>query len=181
MTNKLIKSIMFQNKFVSLAAGLLILSEIFALRAAAFATQTRISHNFHLKNVQDRMQIPFTTTPALHTTSNTRSPIIMHKVTRSLSQLKLSTHSTDASSSESDDIINEAPKSTLFKISQWAKGLFQKKEDDNLTFKQKLGKMGLSVLLSYGFVSNMSYCVTVTLAWYGFCKTVSSYKTYVIN
>lgn len=37
-------------------------------------------------------------------------------------------------------------------------------EDDGLTFKQKLAKMGLSVLLSYGFVSNMSYCVTVSLA-----------------
>jgi len=43
-------------------------------------------------------------------------------------------------------------------------------EDDGLTFKQKLAKMGLSVLLSYGFVSNMSYCVTVSLAWFGFSK-----------
>jgi hypothetical protein len=38
------------------------------------------------------------------------------------------------------------------------------KNDDGLSFKQKLAKMGLSVLLSYGFVSNMSYCVTVSLA-----------------
>mmetsp|Transcript_1491 Transcript_1491/g.3176 ORF Transcript_1491/g.3176 Transcript_1491/m.3176 type:complete len:176 (-) Transcript_1491:47-574(-) len=37
-------------------------------------------------------------------------------------------------------------------------------EDDGLTFKQKLAKMGLSALLSYGFVSNLSYCVTVSLA-----------------
>jgi hypothetical protein len=37
-------------------------------------------------------------------------------------------------------------------------------DGDGLTFKQKLAKMGLSVLLSYGFVSNMSYCVTVSLA-----------------
>merc|ERR1719464_2549847 len=41
------------------------------------------------------------------------------------------------------------------------------KEDDGLTFKQKLAKMGLSALLSYGFVSNISYCVTVSLAWFG--------------
>mmetsp|Transcript_9649 Transcript_9649/g.19972 ORF Transcript_9649/g.19972 Transcript_9649/m.19972 type:complete len:262 (-) Transcript_9649:216-1001(-) len=43
-------------------------------------------------------------------------------------------------------------------------------EGDGLTFRQKLAKMGLSVLLSYGFVSNMSYCVTVSLAWFGFSK-----------
>jgi len=43
-------------------------------------------------------------------------------------------------------------------------------EDDGLTFKQKLAKMGLSALLSYGFVSNLSYCVTVSLAWFGFSK-----------
>lgn len=44
------------------------------------------------------------------------------------------------------------------------------KSDDGLTFRQKLAKMGLSVLLSYGFVSNLSYCVTVSLAWFGFSK-----------
>jgi len=44
------------------------------------------------------------------------------------------------------------------------------KPDDGMTFKQKLAKAGLSVLLSYGFVSNMSYCVTVSLAWFGFSK-----------
>ena len=43
-------------------------------------------------------------------------------------------------------------------------------EDDGLTFKQRLAKMGLSALLSYGFVSNMSYSVTVSLAWFGFSK-----------
>jgi len=43
-------------------------------------------------------------------------------------------------------------------------------DDDGLTFKQKLANMGLSALLSYGFVSNMSYCVSVGLAWFGFSK-----------
>jgi hypothetical protein len=43
-------------------------------------------------------------------------------------------------------------------------------EDDGLTFRQRLGKAGLSVVLSYGFVSNMSYCVSVSVAWYIFCK-----------
>lgn len=44
------------------------------------------------------------------------------------------------------------------------------KKDDGLTFRQRLGKAGLSVVLSYGFVSNMSYCVSVSVAWYIFCK-----------
>jgi len=43
-------------------------------------------------------------------------------------------------------------------------------DDDGLTFRQKLAKMGLSALLSYGFVSNMSYCVSIGLAWFGFSK-----------
>ncbi|KAL3907654.1 MAG: hypothetical protein SGILL_008784, partial [Bacillariaceae sp.] len=48
---------------------------------------------------------------------------------------------------------------------------YNKKEvDDGLTFRQKLGKAGLSVVLSYGFVSNMSYCVSVSAAWFIFCK-----------
>lgn len=49
-------------------------------------------------------------------------------------------------------------------------GTLKPYEDDGLNFKQKLAKAGLSVLLSYGFVSNMSYCVTVSLAWFGFSK-----------
>jgi hypothetical protein len=46
----------------------------------------------------------------------------------------------------------------------------KKTEDDGLTFRQRLAKAGLSVVLSYGFVSNMSYCVSVSVAWYIFCK-----------
>lgn len=49
-------------------------------------------------------------------------------------------------------------------------GMKSDNADDGLTFRQKLAKMGLSVLLSYGFVSNLSYCVTVSLAWFGFSK-----------
>lgn len=39
-----------------------------------------------------------------------------------------------------------------------------------MSTKEMLAKMGLSTLLSYGWVSNMSYCVTVSLAWFGFTK-----------
>jgi hypothetical protein len=43
---------------------------------------------------------------------------------------------------------------------------------DGLTFRQRLTKMGLATVLSYGFVSNMSYGVTVSIAWYIFSKQV---------
>ena len=46
------------------------------------------------------------------------------------------------------------------------------KPDDGLTFRQRLAKLGLAVVLSYGFVSNMSYCVSVSAAWYIFSKRV---------
>ena len=45
--------------------------------------------------------------------------------------------------------------------------------DDGLSFRQRLAKMGLSCMLSYGWVSNMSYCVTVSVAWFIFSKQVS--------
>ncbi len=50
--------------------------------------------------------------------------------------------------------------------------MFKPKSSENMTPKEMLAKMGLSALLSYGFVSNMSYCVTVSLAWFGFTKKV---------
>ncbi|KAL7523927.1 hypothetical protein ACHAWF_000754 [Thalassiosira exigua] len=51
------------------------------------------------------------------------------------------------------------------------KAVFKKnKGDDGLTTKERLAKMGLSALLSYGWVSNMSYAVALSLSWYGFSK-----------
>lgn len=44
--------------------------------------------------------------------------------------------------------------------------------DDGLTFRERLGKLGLAAVLSYGWVSNMSYCVSVSLAWFIFSKQV---------
>lgn len=44
---------------------------------------------------------------------------------------------------------------------------------DGLTIKEKLAKMGLSVALSYSFVSNLAGCSSVVLTWYIFCKKVS--------
>lgn len=62
----------------------------------------------------------------------------------------------------------ETSSSPLKKI----KGIFKKdsKNSDGLTTKERLAKMGLSALLSYGWVSNMSYAVTLSLSWYTHSK-----------
>ena len=78
---------------------------------------------------------------------------------------------------ETDAVIVESDDGTSVEISTvpaWKRTVlfwkYNKKDDDGLTFRQKLGKAGLSVVLSYGFVSNMSYCVSVSVAWYIFSK-----------
>ncbi|KAL3939194.1 MAG: hypothetical protein SGBAC_006031 [Bacillariaceae sp.] len=59
---------------------------------------------------------------------------------------------------------------TLSRTARLRKKLFPPKEDDGLTFRQRLAKAGLSVVLSYGWVSNVSYSITVSLAWFIFSK-----------
>jgi hypothetical protein len=91
----------------------------------------------------------------------------------------------DESEDENDDseavvvdeviISNGSTVQMLDGVPKWKRIVFfykygTKKADDGLTFRQKLTKAGLSVVLSYGFVSNMSYCVSVSAAWYIFCK-----------
>lgn len=51
-----------------------------------------------------------------------------------------------------------------------AKGYFlqNNKKDYGLTFKQRLAKMGVATVLSYGMISNLSYAILISLAWYGF-------------
>lgn len=68
---------------------------------------------------------------------------------------------------DNDSSTGEEKKSIIEKM----KSMFKKNEDANgVTTKERLAKMGLSALLSYGFVSNMSYAVTLSLSWYGFSK-----------
>jgi hypothetical protein len=58
----------------------------------------------------------------------------------------------------------------ISRIQKFRRRLFPPKPDDGLTFRQRLAKAGMSVVLSYGWVSNVSYSVTVSLAWYIFSK-----------
>lgn len=72
----------------------------------------------------------------------------------------------DNTPTQNDDISDEE----VSRVQRWRKKLFPPKPDDGLTFRQRLTKMGLSVVLSYGFVSNVSYSISVSLAWYIFNK-----------
>jgi hypothetical protein len=69
---------------------------------------------------------------------------------------------------EEEDAYAIASKLTLFERIKKGFG----PQNDGLSFRQRMGKMGMSVFLSYGWVSNMSYSVTVSLAWYIFSKRV---------
>jgi hypothetical protein len=42
--------------------------------------------------------------------------------------------------------------------------------NDGLSFRQRLAMYGLSAVLSYGAVSNVGGCVSVSIAWFIFCK-----------
>jgi hypothetical protein len=80
-------------------------------------------------------------------------------------------------SSEVTTPATSSAKSVQDTKSLW-KTMFGKKkivDDDGkekLTTRQQLAKLGLAAVLSYGWVSNMSYCICVSIAWYGFSKQV---------
>lgn len=61
---------------------------------------------------------------------------------------------------------NEKRKSAFGKILNAMKP----KTDKSMSTKEMLAKMGLSTLLSYGFVSNMSMGACVTCSWYAFAR-----------
>lgn len=65
----------------------------------------------------------------------------------------------------------EEPKPTddsLSRLQKLKQKLFPPKEKDGLTFRQRLTKAGLSVVLSYGWVSNVSSVSMAALSWYVF-------------
>jgi hypothetical protein len=53
--------------------------------------------------------------------------------------------------------------------------------DDGLTFRQRLAKMGLATVLSYGWISNTNAMILVAAAWYVFCAKVRSWRGYSIG
>ena len=87
---------------------------------------------------------------------------------------------TEETIESSDSLENSAANSTSNAVETEKLNIFQRamkyvrgnKENDGLTFRQRMAKMGLAVVLSYGWVSNMSYCVCMSIAWFIFAKQV---------
>ena len=97
---------------------------------------------------------------------------------RPSSSLYSSESSAAGDDEEKDDVAStpaeeaEASTTKLTLRERWAKA-FPKKKEDDLPFRQRLAKMGLACVLSYGFVSNMNAGITTGLSWFVFAKRVS--------
>ena len=87
--------------------------------------------------------------------------------------LILSSEVAETNETSATPAANES-QTTLSKVKKF---LGFQKEKDGLTTRQRLAKMGLSALLSYGWVSNMSYAVTLSLSWYTHSKKVRLFHT----
>jgi len=72
----------------------------------------------------------------------------------------------DSKNEEGDGSMTNSNKNTSF-LSR-IKSYFTSKSDDGLTTRQRLAKLGFAVILSYGFVSNMSAMIFLSLAWFTF-------------
>ena len=86
------------------------------------------------------------------------------------------TYLTSTSPSEGDSGESDAPDTSAAnvgfgkRIGSYFKG---SEKDDGLTFRQRLAKMGLATVLSYGWISNTNAMILVAAAWYVFCMKVS--------
>eukprot|EP00525_Craspedostauros_australis_P008964 CAMPEP_0198118244 /NCGR_PEP_ID=MMETSP1442-20131203/20873_1 /TAXON_ID= /ORGANISM="Craspedostauros australis, Strain CCMP3328" /LENGTH=249 /DNA_ID=CAMNT_0043776467 /DNA_START=68 /DNA_END=817 /DNA_ORIENTATION=- len=86
-----------------------------------------------------------------------------------LAQLRMSADSSDTSG---DD--EEGGSTGDSFLTRWRKRLFPPQPDDGLSTRQRLAKLGLSVLLSYGCVSNFSSAIAVSCAWFTFNKQTAT-------
>jgi hypothetical protein len=74
----------------------------------------------------------------------------------------------DTEETPSESGVEDSEKASTFRAR--LKKLWVKDKDDGLSTRQRLAKMGLAAVLSYGWVSNVSYAICVSIAWYGFSK-----------
>jgi len=101
------------------------------------------------------------------TSLSTRQPISLTS-----SQAKLVPARNSRLFSDSSDEISISSDEPDVKKNVFSKmiGALKPKSSDKISTKEMLAKMGLSTLLSYGWVSNMYNCVNVSLAWFTFAK-----------
>eukprot|EP00977_Amphora_coffeiformis_P013587 scaffold3591_cov159-Amphora_coffeaeformis.AAC.10 len=77
----------------------------------------------------------------------------------------------DASLSDDEDDDSSTSTSKLTFRERWAKAFPKKEEEgEKLPLRQRLAKMGLACVLSYGFVSNLNAGITTGVAWFLFSK-----------
>jgi len=118
-----------------------------------------------------KLQNPLLTTSKSPNQVNFLLPVIsakQHRFTSSLSS-EVNNEASEVNNEASEVNNDESEKRSKNVITRF-KNLFKDKSAEGLTTKERIAKMGLSALLSYGFVSNMSYCVCVSIAWFGFNK-----------
>lgn len=105
--------------------------------------------------------------------SNTKPRLPSSELYMSSSSFSTSDEEGDASTPDKEqegEVEVSATKLTFRE--RWAKA-FPKKEGEQLPLRQRLAKMGLACVLSYGFVSNMNYAITTGVSWFVFAKRVS--------
>jgi hypothetical protein len=112
---------------------------------------------------------------AAYGSHNSRCPYPYQQTLLSSSSSSPDKHEDDASVEKEEETKKLSILQTIKKsigLSKSKKKEDKKKDDDALTFKQRLAKMGLAAVLSYGMVSNVSYSISVSLAWYIFSSRV---------
>jgi len=106
---------------------------------------------------------------------SSQSLIFKHSSTQLTST---SPSSDDNTSSSEDRPADETEENTglLKRLGSYFKG---GKSDDGLTTRQRLTKMGLTTVLSYGWISNTNAMILVAAAWYTFCAKVPYFLWFV--
>ena len=106
--------------------------------------------------------------PRVHCASTKPSPFFgLSRSSRNHRRISLSA---EVPSDEASDERNEKGNISLKKrVSAYFRG---SEKDDGLTFRQRLGKMGLATVLSYGWISNTNAMALVAAAWYVFSVKV---------
>lgn len=105
--------------------------------------------------------------PAMRVATPSASGLSRRPISARMPRITL-LQSSDIVDVEASEVIEPEPKSLGGRIARW----FKSKTDDGLTTKQRLAKMGLAALLSYGFVSNVSSMLSMSIAWFAFNKKV---------
>ena len=146
----------------------LLASTAFTTSSTRTTNAPRVEHkNWQLQQRSVGLERLSIDRPLAHLSVASDLPYGHQQYSSSSTIMQLASSGDELSSSEnnSDDKVEKVDVTETSVVPVWKRillfykynkdGSIRSKDDDGLTFKQKLAKMGLSVLLSYGFVSNM--------------------------